>query len=186
MIQTLDDRIVEDRLLTDRRDSRRMPQPGGFGVAEFRIGSKKKIVEVLDESAGGFMVAIDERLPAIKPSTPLEIVNNSGRHPLVLVWRRNVGKSTRLGLQRLPEHMTSQEPSWIIWMIAAIILGFCVGYVVAFRDQEGLAKDLVGLATNGNRELVNREAATAAPEITREFYRPEPRAAVPRLQEDVQ
>lgn len=130
-----------------------MPQAGGYGVAELRIGTKKKEVEVLDESAGGFMVSLNERLPTIKTSTKFELVNSSGRHPLVLVWRRNVGKSTRLGLQRLPEHTLSQEPSWMIWMIAAMIFGFCIGYVVAFRDQEGFAKDLVDLATNRGAEI---------------------------------
>ena len=37
----------------------------------------------------------------------------------------------------------------------AIILGFGVGYVVAFRDQDGLARRIVELSTR-QRQIVNQ------------------------------
>jgi hypothetical protein len=154
MSKIRDNRIVNERLTDDRRGSCRMPQPGsGYGTAELRIHKKTVTVDVLDESAGGFMVAAD-KIPKTQATNPVELTNDSGRHALRVVWRRTVHGKTRMGLQRLSEELVwRQESSWFVWMLCAIILGFGIGYVVAFRDQDGLANRIVELSTR--RALVN-------------------------------
>ena len=148
MPETLDDRIVDERLLDDRRDTCRMPQPGGEGFGKLRIGSKLVTVELLDESAGGFMVAA-ERIPRMSPTQPVELISASGRHRLRVVWQSAVDGKKRLGLQRLPQEIGSRdESSWVIWMLVAIIIGFGAGYLISFRDQDSLAGQLRSLSAH--------------------------------------
>lgn len=147
MRQTLDDRIVHENLEDDRRGTLRMPQPGGGGHGQLRIGSKTVVVEILDESAGGFMVAAD-KLPKTPPTQPIDLINISGRHPMRVVWRRNVDGQVRLGLQRLPENLQwRSDNTWFVWLLLAMIVGFSIGYVVAFRDQHDLARRIAELSS---------------------------------------
>ena len=134
MRPTLDDQIVNHRLLDDRRDTCRMQHPGDAAIGKLRIGSKTVVVEILDESSGGFLVSADE-VPETSAAQTVELLGDSGRHPLRIVWRREVEGRTRIGLQRIPEEIAWREDSsWVIWMLAAIILGFGIGY---FRRVSG-------------------------------------------------
>ena len=163
MPQTLDDRIVKEKADPNRRDSLRLPQPEGHGFAQLRVGSRTVVVEVLDESAGGFMVSGD-KVPTHKPAVPVELTHRSGKHVLRVVWRREVDGTTRLGLERLPDHITwRRDSSWIIWVLAAIIIGFGGGYVAAFRDQDELVQRIVDLSLS-QRTVENSHAATPSPE----------------------
>ena len=145
-----------------------MPQAGGRGFGKLKIGSRLVEVEILDESSGGFMVG-GKKIPKTLATKPVHLVNSSGSHPLRVVWRRTVDGQTRMGLQRLPEHINwKQESSWFIWMLAAMILGFGIGYVVAFRDQHDLAKRIVELSTPGqvsNKHVVEPSIAAPSPSI---------------------
>ena len=164
MQQTLDDRIVHEKLDDNRRNTLRMPQPGGGGHGQLRIGSKTVVVEILDESAGGFMVAA-EKLPKTPPTQPIDLINISGRHPMRVVWRRNVDGQVRLGLQRLPETIQWRpDSSWFVWLLAATILGFSIGYVVAFRDQHDLARRIAELSS---QKLLLNQAADVQPAPTK-------------------
>lgn len=158
---SIEDQINEDRSDEERRDSRRMPQPGGVGRGKLRVRNRMVDVEVLDESAGGFMISAVS-IPKTDATKPVELINASGRHPLRVVWRRTVDGKTRMGLQRLPEELVwRQESSWFIWMLMAVILGFGVGYVVAYRDQDGLARRIVELSTR-QRQIANQHAGQPA------------------------
>lgn len=160
MPQTLDDRIVRQKLNEDRRDSMRMPRAGGTAFGKLRVGSKTVKVSILDESAGGFMISAP-RVPKTNASQPVELINYSGRHPLRVVWRRAIEGETRIGLQRLPENIAwRQESSWFVWMLAATILGFGIGYVVAYRDQHDLARRIVELSSQ--QMLLNEKATNVA------------------------
>lgn len=156
----IEDQLTDDRSNDERRDSRRMPQAGGIGRAKLRVRNRIVEVDVIDESAGGFMISAPS-IPKTDATKPVELINGSGRHPLRVVWRRTVDGKTRMGLQRLPEELVwRQESSWFIWMLMAIILGFGVGYVVACRDQDGLARRIVELSTR-QRQIVNQQSNQA-------------------------
>lgn len=147
MPQTLDDRIVDQSQQeeTDRRSSHRMPLPGGTDeshhLAKLRVGSKKIPVKILDESAGGFLVELEGRR-SVSTKKPVELISAGTRQMLQVVWAREVDGKTRVGLQRASQHLRARgESSWFIWMLAAIIFGLCLGYIVANRDQgNNLAK----------------------------------------------
>ena len=127
-----------------------MPQPGGCGHGKLRIGTRSISVDILDESAGGFMIAAEKIPRNIPVAKPIELITSSGRHPLRIVWRRNVDGETRLGLQRLPDEILwREESSWFVWMVAAVVLGFGIGYMAAFRDQDNMINKIVELTGSG-------------------------------------
>lgn len=139
MPQTLDDRIADQSQEDiDRRSSHRMPPPGGADevqhLAKIRVGSKKIPVKILDESAGGFLVELDGR-QAISAKKPVELISHGSCQMLQVIWEREVDGKTRIGLQRASQQLqVRSESSWFIWMLAAIIFGLCLGYIVANRD----------------------------------------------------
>jgi|GEM_PF-4327909 len=70
---------------------------------------------------------------------------------LHIVWEREVDGMTRIGLQRAPQHLQVRgESSWFIWMLAAIIFGLCLGYLVANRDHRDSLAQRIAEFTGSN------------------------------------
>lgn len=155
MPQTIDEVIVETTEDLERRATRRMPQLSMLCEGQLRIGGRKVPIEVIDESAGGFMVEAG-RLPRNLAAKRLEISNHTGRHPVRVVWQRKVDSGkTRLGLQRMPELLeASPEPSWIIWVAVAFVAWVMLSYSVVASRPKFLQRILEGGA------VINNELAT--------------------------
>jgi hypothetical protein len=112
-----------------------MAQPKECESAKLKISNKLIACEILDESAGGYLIS-GKRFPKTPANLPIELHTSAGRQALRVVWRRKVDDEVRIGLQRLPDDfLWHQDSSWIIWMMCAIIVGFGGGYLFAFRDQ---------------------------------------------------
>ena len=130
-MSALDARIVDtDTADVDRRDTFRMPKTEDVQQAKLKIGKKLVYVKVLDESAGGFLVSAN-RVPKTKAMEGVELFHSSGAHSLRVAWRRNVDGRTRLGLQRLCPSPPKEESPWLIWLVAAVVIGIGVGFVAA-------------------------------------------------------
>ncbi len=131
MVQTLDDRIVDiEQENKERRESYRMAGFGGeIRKAKLKIGSKIVEVDLLDESAGGVLVAA-KRFPKQKnKNSTVELFTSSGAHLLRVAWRRTVDGHERLGLQRVCQAPASHGSPWLVWVAAAIIIGLGVGLI---------------------------------------------------------
>jgi len=137
MVQTLDDRIVDiEQENKDRRESYRMAGFGGdIRSAKLKVGSKIMEVDLLDESAGGFLIAA-KALPKVKDSnSQVELFTSGGAHLLRVAWRRKVDGHERLGLQRLCQSPVRHESPWLVWLAAAIIIGLGVGLIVTTKGN---------------------------------------------------
>lgn len=100
-----------------------------------RIGTRLIPVQVLDTSAGGYLVEINGG-PKLRPDQPVELISNSGRQLLRVIWQRKIENKTNMGLQHVPHEMPwRQDSSWVIWMIAAVILGLGFGSYFALGDK---------------------------------------------------
>ena len=99
-----------------------MPKPDEQQQAKLKIGKKLVYVQVLDESAGGFLVSAN-RIPKTQPMESVELFHTSGAHCLRVAWRRNFDGRTRLGLQRMVQTPPKQESPWLIWLVAAVVIG---------------------------------------------------------------
>lgn len=133
----LDERLVDATPDAERRDSYRMPKTESLQQAKLKIGKKLVEVQVLDESAGGFLVSAS-RMPKTNPMDSVELFHSSGAHFLRVAWRRNVDGRTRLGLQRLCQAPPKPESPWLIWLVAAVVIGIGVGFVAAASDHPNL------------------------------------------------
>lgn len=139
----------------DRRIGSRFPRAVGLGLAQLRVGRKTLVVEVLDESAGGYMVAA-MRIPKKASSTArVDLITTAGLHPTRVIWRRNVDGRVRLGLQRLPENMGPRsDTSWFGFMLFAVAFGLALGYLAASQNQEALVKRVIEASRRGG-EITN-------------------------------
>ena len=153
IMSTIEDRIVDVSKDADRRESYRMPKQGAT-EAKLKIGRKLLEVQVLDESAGGFLVS-GLKIPDTSPTDTVELFHISGAHFLRVAWRRNIDGKTRLGLQRVCHAPPKQESPWLIWLVAAVVIGVGVGFVAATNNRPNIFDQLL----NGGR-VVNQSAAT--------------------------
>ena len=139
----LDERIVDTSALDpERRDSYRMPKVEGTQQAKLKVGRKLIDVEVLDESAGGFLLCAS-KMPNTDAMACVELFNSTGAHFLRIAWRRNVDGVTRLGLQRQFHPPVQPESSWLIWVVAAIVIGIGIGFVAASGRHTNLLDQLL-------------------------------------------
>ena len=163
MPQTIDEVIVEKTEELERRESRRMPQLSMLSEGQLRIGNRKVPIEVIDESAGGFMVEA-AKLPRRFSAKRIELTNHTGRHPVRIVWHRKVDNgNTRLGLQRMPELLeASPEPSWIIWLAVAVVAWVMLSYTVIVSKPKFLQRMFKGDSVISN-ETPARKATSGNP-----------------------
>ena len=137
-MSALDERLLESEPVdADRRDSFRMPKPDQMRCAKLKIGKQLVEVQVLDESAGGFLVSANQ-IPKTNAMETVELFQPSGAQFLRVAWRRNVDGRIRLGLQRLCQSPPKQESPWLIWMVAAVVIGIGVGFVAATSGHPNL------------------------------------------------
>ena len=163
MVQTLDDRIVDiEQENKDRRESYRMAGFGGdIRTAKLKVGSKMVEVDILDESAGGFLIAA-KRFPKIKKNkNEVELFTSGGAHLLRVAWQRKVDGHERLGLQRLCKAPSRQESPWGVFLVAAVVIGLGAGLVASKK----------GNLFGGGQVIVNdtipADTTDAATEITK-------------------
>lgn len=149
-MSTLEERIVDTTDDSERRDTFRMPKSEELRNAKLKVGRKMVNVQILDESAGGFLIS-GQRIPMTKPMDTVELFNVAGAHYLSVAWRRNVDGRTRLGLQRIPHAPPKPESPWLVWLVAAVVLGIGVGFVAATSKNPNALQRLL----NGNRVVVN-------------------------------
>lgn len=154
---------VVDDTQEDRRNGRRFPRAGALGLAQLRVGRKTVVVEVLDESAGGFMVAA-MRIPGKASSTALvDLITTAGLHPTRVIWRRNVDGRVRLGLQRLPENtVRRRDSSWFGFLLTAVVFGLALGYLAASQNQEALVQRVIEASRGG--EVTNPHVSPVSDE----------------------
>ena len=135
--------MTTEVLSEDRRVSvRMMAQLSEETGTRLRIGSRSIPVNVLDTSAGGYLVEINGTAKA-QPDQPVELITDAGRQLLRVVWQRKIENKTNMGLQHVPhETPWRQDSSWVIWMIAALILGLGFGSYFALGDKFQFGQNL--------------------------------------------
>lgn len=163
MLNTIDDRIVSsDPELEDRRNGVRMAPNSQPRIGTLFVGSRKVKCEVLDESAGGFLIVAD-KIPPTLATKPVELHVGNQQCILRVVWRREVEGQVRIGLQRLPESIVwRQQSSIFAWMLAAVMIGFGTGYVYAFRHQPGPAKQIAAFSAKVWTSLTSQSPSQSA------------------------
>lgn len=128
--------MATEVLSDDRRDSVRMvAQLRSETGTRVRIGTRSIPANVLDTSAGGYLVEVNGS-PKTQPDQPVELISDSGRQLLRVVWQRKVENKTNMGLQHVHHELPwRQESSWVIWMIAAVVVGLAFGAYLALGDK---------------------------------------------------
>lgn len=145
VLDSMEDRIVSANDNDDdaeRRDTFRMPMSHQVHQAKLKVGKTLVQVQVLDESAGGFLIS-GQRIPKTNPGDGVELFNSNGAHFLRLAWRRNVDGETRLGLQRSWQAPPQEESPLLIWLVAAVVIGIGVGFVTAMNGQANVFQQLL-------------------------------------------
>lgn len=138
--QSVDDRIVTaEETDPERRSSYRMASFEETKVAKLKVGKKIIKVTIVDESAGGFLIETDKSL-SVKPPNQVELFTSGGAHLLRVAWKRNVEGCTRLGLQRLFQAPSQSGSPWLVWLIAAMVIGIAFGVIASDGNLENLAK----------------------------------------------
>ncbi len=144
--------VTED---AERRDTYRMSKQDYQRDAQLKIGRKLVEVQVLDESAGGFLIS-GRSLPKTKPMDTVELFNSNGAHCLRVAWQRKVDGRTRLGLQRLCHTAPEPESPWLFWLVLAVVMGIGVGFAAAtIRNPNAIERIL-----NPGRAVVNQTVAS--------------------------
>lgn len=133
-MDTPEDRIVGTTDSQDRRQTYRMAKPKSQCNAKIKLGKRKFDVEVLDESAGGYLIS-GFRLPVTNLMETVELFNYQGAHCLRVAWRRNIDGRTHMGLQRQGYMPEQSESPWLVWLVAAIVFGIGLGLLFATRNN---------------------------------------------------
>ena len=137
-MRTVESRIIDPSDLdSERRETYRMPKSSEQQHAKLKIGKKLVAIQVLDESAGGFLISAD-KLPQTDPMQTVEMFSSNGAHYLRVAWRRNVDGRVRMGLQRLCHAPPQPESPWVVWLAAAVAIGIGVGFVTATSKHPNL------------------------------------------------
>ena len=126
-------------MFKEKRSSFRCPIQTNAGPALLKIGSKEYVVQLVEESAGGFGV-VAEQAPKLKEGQEALLATTSGRCEVAVTHITEVGEKTRIGLSRLADLDDNYQSRLFGWLpfrstmsrgrgfAALLLFGICVGF----------------------------------------------------------
>ena len=134
--------IIEDTDANRREQCRFSPQTEKQKQVSLVAGRQKIACELINESTGGFMIALSRRAKiASGDQVELQLYNRSS--PVRVLWSREEDGKQVMGLERKPEHIVATpEKSGGILLVALLLLtAFAAGYVL--KKDEGMRQLLI-------------------------------------------
>jgi hypothetical protein len=114
-------------MFRERRNSFRCPIQSLDGPALLKVGSKEIVVQLVEESAGGFGVIADEGAAKLKEGQPGLLATTSGRFEVSVSHITNVDEKMRVGLNRLADLEGDNHAGLFgsTRSVALLLLGIC-------------------------------------------------------------
>lgn len=134
--------IIEESDSNRREQCRFPPQTEKQRQVRLVAGRQKIACELINESTGGFMIALPKRVK-VKSGDQVELQLHNRSAPVRVLWSRKEDGQQVMGLERKPEHIVAApEKSGGAMLIALLILaGFAAGYVL--KNDEGVRQLLI-------------------------------------------
>lgn len=98
---------------TNQRSSYRCATPDPGAKAVFRVGRRKIVAELLDQSAGGFSIRYRGR-PRVRIGHTAKLRTHAGWSEVTVVHVERIGGDTRLGLQRERELLDPRDERMLV------------------------------------------------------------------------
>ena len=146
--------VIEDDNTNRREQARFAPQTEKQRQVRLVAGRQKIACELINESTGGFMIALPKNA-RLKADNQVELQLHNRAAPVRILWSRVEDGMQVMGLERKPEHVSrGPEKTGGIMLVSLLLLSaFFAGYLI--KNDEGvrqlLIRHKVSRATNAGQ-----------------------------------
>ena len=96
----------------DERQTRRLNVPEQYTTAILKVGTRRLVARLVDESSDGFSVILPEGSKRLDEGASVLLRSSSGWHQCNVVYRKPEREGVRIGLQRMGDLPDPRDPAF--------------------------------------------------------------------------